>query len=758
LELLFQKVKANLSIVYCVKMGEASRRVKVAIFGGGIGGLTVAHELSKDPKYDITIYEMTDSIGGLARSSRDASGCATEYCWRVFFGFYNNLFKVMGEIKGTCGPLANESYFAEDGVPEESCQLPSTAPELVKFESKSVPKGQSTLSNLILYRNLNVDVPDKTLDRWLRDYHAAFYGFTACDKRLLDADKAALSGVTDDKNTKGTGCPSTWKEALGEEPSAILPEIGPWLGMDKNKGAYLSVIKVGMEMNTIRTLVNGQKNWITSLPTSEALFDPWYMLLVSRGVKFQFQTKLNSITRGSTSSSPSLERSVQKIVLADVIGSDGVATMVRADHYVLSIPIEALNKLTIQQHWDGKRALERGGGTPPIFNKANLQWLVDNSLHHQVSYQVYFDRPILTAPNKSLPGGTNSLLLIGTPWNLIILQYDQAYKREHAAPSLKRPLREGEVDDRSELRTPLCTDLLITSPKLLDGIPSSGLSQGSKGAASPLALAGWSVAVCTSYVPGIVYGKTFDECTYEERLVEMWAQIENSKQLDEVVRANNPFTLAEAKNFIVHWSPEWVDYPSGERPPKFTNNAGGKSLRPSYYPSPIGAPNLYVATAYVQETIDIFSMEAACIGGQLVAKSITASVGSKKGATTDKGTESNRGDDHSSVKDGIDNEFIIPRPPAFAPLRAIDELSYSMGGPNVGPGLLILLLLLFFGAIGYLISRLVKSAKKRNRDRDHHSRSPPFGQARTERIEKPADQLKLLWLPEQPPSSSLKVK
>lgn len=30
---------------------------KVAIFGGGVGGLTVAHELSKNPWYQIDIYE-----------------------------------------------------------------------------------------------------------------------------------------------------------------------------------------------------------------------------------------------------------------------------------------------------------------------------------------------------------------------------------------------------------------------------------------------------------------------------------------------------------------------------------------------------------------------------------------------------------------------------------------------------------------------------------------------------------------------------
>ncbi len=116
----------------------------MAIFGAGIGGLTVAHELCKDPRYDITIYEMTDSIGGLAKSGRDASGCATEYSWRGFFGFYNHLFKMMGEI-----PISTT-------VPSSDQHIPPIDPFLAKFESHVGGKG-STLRNLTRYRGIILD-------------------------------------------------------------------------------------------------------------------------------------------------------------------------------------------------------------------------------------------------------------------------------------------------------------------------------------------------------------------------------------------------------------------------------------------------------------------------------------------------------------------------------------------------------------------------------------------------------------------------
>ena len=43
---------------------------KVAIFGGGIAGLTAAHELA-ELGYRVSIYEKDSSVGGMAKSSRD---------------------------------------------------------------------------------------------------------------------------------------------------------------------------------------------------------------------------------------------------------------------------------------------------------------------------------------------------------------------------------------------------------------------------------------------------------------------------------------------------------------------------------------------------------------------------------------------------------------------------------------------------------------------------------------------------------------
>jgi hypothetical protein len=68
---------------------------KVAIFGGGVAGLTAAHELAVRG-FDVTVYERR-AWGGKARST-DVPGSASggrkplpgEHGFRVWFGFYQN--------------------------------------------------------------------------------------------------------------------------------------------------------------------------------------------------------------------------------------------------------------------------------------------------------------------------------------------------------------------------------------------------------------------------------------------------------------------------------------------------------------------------------------------------------------------------------------------------------------------------------------------------------------------------------------------
>lgn len=510
--------------------------MKVIIIGGGIGGLTVAHQLIK---YGIKceIYEKNNEIGGLARSNRDINGCATEYCWRVFFGFYHNLFRTMSEIP------------------------------LIENNTKNI------LTNFTIYKHENIiDNPTRLWDKFIL-FLAVLYGFTSCDKRMDKLDNL------------------TWWNALGStKKSNLFREIGGWLGMDRYRGSYNSVIRVGMEMQILQTYLDSQyRDYITTKPTSEALFNHWKHYLENNGVKFKLNHELESIEIDNNS------------VKTAYIRNGMYLKEIHGDYFIFAIPIEVLSRIILQtpqlQYVDLLKSVE----------------LSKTCLHIQLSFQVYFNKPIHLGTDK------NAFLLVESPWDLIVLSYDRSYEN-----------------------TQLCKHI-----------------SGAKG--------GWSIAVCTAYINGIVYGKPMNKCSYNEIITEIWAQLKRSKILKEIIRKNNNFELSE--ELIVLWSPMWENYKyiNGKLitdEPKFTNNVGSLIRRPSYKTR---IHNLYISTGYIKETIDIFSMEAACIAGKRVVADI--------------------------LKKSEIEPIEISRPKIFYIFRVIDSIMYKLNLPNINILLIITIIL-----------------------------------------------------------------
>src|SRR3954451_12232612 len=80
-------------------------RRRVAILGGGAGGLTAAFELTATPelreRYEVTVHQLGWRLGGKGASGRRAVGQARrieEHGLHVWFGFYENAFDVMRRV------------------------------------------------------------------------------------------------------------------------------------------------------------------------------------------------------------------------------------------------------------------------------------------------------------------------------------------------------------------------------------------------------------------------------------------------------------------------------------------------------------------------------------------------------------------------------------------------------------------------------------------------------------------------------------
>ncbi len=95
-------------------MCEVKNKKKIVILGGGVGAMASAFSLTHDPdwksKYDITLYQMGWRLGGKGASGRNQkiADRIEEHGLHIWFGYYENGFKVMRECYGELGRNPSE--------------------------------------------------------------------------------------------------------------------------------------------------------------------------------------------------------------------------------------------------------------------------------------------------------------------------------------------------------------------------------------------------------------------------------------------------------------------------------------------------------------------------------------------------------------------------------------------------------------------------------------------------------------------------
>ena len=85
----------------------------IIIFGSGLSGLTLAHELCQKG-FKILIIEKDNDFGGMARSNIETNSLPSEHSWRGYAPFYKNTFQLMKEI-----PYFDTNVFNNLSVPIE---------------------------------------------------------------------------------------------------------------------------------------------------------------------------------------------------------------------------------------------------------------------------------------------------------------------------------------------------------------------------------------------------------------------------------------------------------------------------------------------------------------------------------------------------------------------------------------------------------------------------------------------------------------
>ncbi len=312
----------------------------VAVLGGGVGGLSAAHELA-ERGFSVTVYEGRDRFGGKARSL-PVPGSGTdgrpdlpaEHGFRFFPGFYRHLPDTMRRIphgnraNGVFDHLVAATRFQlarDDGANEivSAAHLPESLDDF------------AAVSRFLLDIATQAGIPPHE--------HALFVErllviLTSCDERRLGQweHQSWWTFVDGDRRSKA------FQMFLADGPTRMLVAAKAREMSARTGGQILLQLLFDL------TRAGGRADRVLDGPTSDVWIDPWVAHLQAKGVDLRLGHPVQGI-----------HCSGRRITGVTIAPEGGAPTTVTADHYVAALPVEVLRLLVSQPLRDADPRLGR---------------------------------------------------------------------------------------------------------------------------------------------------------------------------------------------------------------------------------------------------------------------------------------------------------------------------------------------------------------------------------------------------------------
>lgn len=298
---------------------------KVVIIGGGVAGMSAAHELA-ERGFSVSVYEKRkDYVGGKARSV-DVPDSASpgklplpgEHGFRFFPGFYKHVTDTMSRIPFHSNP---------NGVLDNL--VPTTRMMMARFD-------EPPLINIVNF--------PKSLDDLKVLINAMIHSGTGLTKEDGEFFAEKLWQLM-------TSCFQRRKE--------VYERIGWWQYMeaDKRSDAFkkyfvegLTRTLVAAQPHTMSTETGGnillqlmflmaepnaQTDRVLNLPTNQAWLDPWY----------EYLTKKLAVNYNKSAEVVKVDCEEGIITGVWFVGEKGIESKVTGDYYVFAVPVEVMARL-----------------------------------------------------------------------------------------------------------------------------------------------------------------------------------------------------------------------------------------------------------------------------------------------------------------------------------------------------------------------------------------------------------------------------
>jgi len=410
---------------------------KVVIIGGGVAGMSAAHELL-DRGFEVEVYEFRDVPGGKARSipspntgvdgRKDLPG---EHGFRFFPGFYKHVINTMQRIPvkdptGRCKCVADHLVIAPlvmmaryDGDPlVASTRFP-----------RSVADIERMLHNAF---DSHINVSDADYEFFAT---RLWQIMTTCwDRRREEYDKIAWWQFVDAANPS-RGADYRKYFAIGLTRTLVAAkanEVSIKTGGDILIQLLLDMAKPGFYSDR---LLDG--------PTSDVWIDPWLEYLTTPqpnrpdAAKFHFKKKLQRFVCA--------EGRVATVILTDPDGSNPIE--IKGDYYIAAVPVEVM----VEHILETQLAAAKAPGLTTILDiDPSIQSIVTLQEHVRWMNGIQF---FITKDVKVNPG---HVTYIDTPWALTSISQKQFWKEIDLANYGNGQVRGILSVDISDWTTPAC--------------------------------------------------------------------------------------------------------------------------------------------------------------------------------------------------------------------------------------------------------------------------------------------------------------
>lgn len=365
---------------------------KVVVLGGGIAGMTAAHELLVRG-FEVELYEASAELGGLAKTQwhlKTIDGkelkLPGEHGFRLFPSFYRHVGDTM---KRTPAEPGSSSTILDRLLPTKTQGVAFEGDKLqsIRFE-RTMPRSSEAISRGIMRMLFQMRLEMRDMYRF--QTKMVQYMTSCSERRLAEYERQSWWDYLD-----GDTFSERFQRYLSSVPRALVA-----MDAKRSDGRTQSNILLQHMMDHLSAGTTVDR--VLDGPTSARWIDPWGNYLKELGAKIIYEHRAEELLTDRLGKITGVKiRDLRTKKLSEV----------EADYFVVALPIRVLQQQLLKRAHAEEDALKQKHGNPALFRL--LEYPLDRATALLSGIQYYLEQDISIIPGHVfLPDSAWGLSLV----------------------------------------------------------------------------------------------------------------------------------------------------------------------------------------------------------------------------------------------------------------------------------------------------------------------------------------------------------